>query len=308
MSGSSRRTKSKGKTGPWQKSATPNLYRFRPSGTYFARARVGGKLIRQSLDTSTYSVAVLRLNDLLKEHRARAGVTEAAADGLMTFRQAAETMMQQVDANPSVKSSTRVCRKRCLSALLRSWPGLAESDARRITARQCEEWAARVATSYSPTMYNNTVGTLRARLSAPWKGAELQWGSNPTRQLSFQPVAAEGGVEVMKRLEHLGDKGPLCGSASEQAAMQMNTEKVPKPSDVDADPAQTWGRLSLDMKRTKQAMSRSTGALVAACWQRSSVATREIPPGVRRRTTCRPRGQGKAGGEVGGVRSTVEAG
>lgn len=112
----------------------------------------------------------------------------------------------------------------------------------------------------------------------------------------------------MKRLEHLGDKGPLCGSASEQAAMQMNTEKVPKPTDVDADPAQTWGRLPLGMKRTKQAMSRSTGALVAACWQSSSVATPEIPPGVRRRTTCRPRGQGKAGGEVGGVRSTVEAG
>ncbi len=45
-------------------------------------------------------------------------------------------------------------------------------------------------------------------------------------------------MEAMKCLKHLGDKGPLCGSASEQAVMQMNTEKVPKPSDVDADPAQ----------------------------------------------------------------------
>ena len=74
-------------------------------------------------------------------------------------------------------------------------------------------------------------------------------------------------MEAMKCLKHLGAKGPFCGSASEQAAMQMNTEKVPKPSDVDADPAQTWGRLSSDMKRTKEAMSGSTGALVAACWQ-----------------------------------------
>jgi hypothetical protein len=31
-------------------------------------------------------------------------------------------------------------------------------------------------------------------LSAPCKGAELQWERNLTRQLSFQPVAAEGGV------------------------------------------------------------------------------------------------------------------
>ncbi len=40
--------------------------------------------------------------------------------------------------------------------------------------------------------------TLRACLSAPWKGAELQWESKPTRQLSLQPVAAEAGLEAMK--------------------------------------------------------------------------------------------------------------
>ena len=74
-------------------------------------------------------------------------------------------------------------------------------------------------------------------------------------------------MEVMKCLKHLGAKGPLCGSASEQAVMQMNSEKVPKPSAVDADPAQTWGRLSSSMKRTKRAIFESTGALVTACWQ-----------------------------------------
>lgn len=112
----------------------------------------------------------------------------------------------------------------------------------------------------------------------------------------------------MKRLEHLGAEGPTSGSASEQAVMQMNTEKVPKPPNVDADPAPIWGRLTPDMKRTKEAVTGSTGALVAACWQRSSVATREVPTGVRGRTTSRPRGLDKAGWEVGGVRSTVETG
>ena len=75
-------------------------------------------------------------------------------------------------------------------------------------------------------------------------------------------------MEVMKCLKHLGDKGPLCGSASEQAVMQMNIEKVPKPSDVDADPAQTWGRLPLESLRTKCGFFESTGALVTACWQK----------------------------------------
>ncbi len=91
--------------------------------------------------------------------------------------------------------------------------------------------------------------------------------ANPTRQLSFQPVAAEGGMEVMKCLKHLGVKGPDSGSASEQAVMQMNTEEVPKPSNVDADPAWTWGRLPSNTNRTKHAIFESTGALVTACLQ-----------------------------------------
>jgi hypothetical protein len=49
--------------------------------------------------------------------------------------------------------------------------------------------------------------------------------------------------------------------------MQMNTEQVPKPSNVDADPAQTWGRLPSDHQRARYAGSESTGALVRACWQ-----------------------------------------
>ena len=49
--------------------------------------------------------------------------------------------------------------------------------------------------------------------------------------------------------------------------MQMNIEKVPKPSNVDADPAETWGRLPLDRTRAKETLFRSTGALMTACWQ-----------------------------------------
>jgi len=47
----------------------------------------------------------------------------------------------------------------------------------------------------------------------------------------------------------------------------MNTEQVPKPSNVDADPVQTWGRLLSDSTRAKQALFGSTGALMTACWQ-----------------------------------------
>jgi len=152
------------------------------AGRYFARAKVGGKLIRQSLKTSTYSVAVLRLNDLLKENRGRVETNEAAKSGPLTVPQAADTLLQQVDdADPLVKPATRVYRRRCLDALVRSWPDLADTDVRRITPRQSQDWGAGFAHRYSPTMYNNTVGTLRMVMDVAVK-AGVRFG-NPANEV-----------------------------------------------------------------------------------------------------------------------------
>src|SRR5579859_1047126 len=57
----------------------------------------------------------------------------------------------------------------------------------------------------------------------------------------------------------------------------MNTEQVPKPSNVDADPAKTWGRLPSDSTRANQTLSGSTGALVTACWQLESCSNTGDP-------------------------------
>ena len=50
----------------WQKAQYSNLIRYVPSGTYYARLRVKGKLIRRSLKTDVLSVAKLRLSDFEK--------------------------------------------------------------------------------------------------------------------------------------------------------------------------------------------------------------------------------------------------
>ncbi len=47
------------------KAPVANLVRYKPSGIYFDRAKVGGKLIRQSLKTRVLSNAKLKLRDLL---------------------------------------------------------------------------------------------------------------------------------------------------------------------------------------------------------------------------------------------------
>ena len=53
----------------WVKTPYPNLIRYKPSGNYFGRVRVNGKLIRRSLETHVLSVAKLKLSDFLQDHR-----------------------------------------------------------------------------------------------------------------------------------------------------------------------------------------------------------------------------------------------
>ncbi len=53
----------------WQKTQYSNLIRYVPSGTYFARLRVKGKLILKTLKTDVPSVAKLRLADSEKLER-----------------------------------------------------------------------------------------------------------------------------------------------------------------------------------------------------------------------------------------------
>jgi hypothetical protein len=44
------------------KTPYPNLIRYKPSGNYFGRVRVNGKLIRRSLETHVLTVAKLKLS------------------------------------------------------------------------------------------------------------------------------------------------------------------------------------------------------------------------------------------------------
>ena len=61
----------------WAKTPVANLLRYHSSGVYFARVRVAGKLIRQSLKTNVFSVAKIRLADLTQEQRKAAEASYA---------------------------------------------------------------------------------------------------------------------------------------------------------------------------------------------------------------------------------------
>lgn len=70
--------------------------------------------------------------------------------------------------------------------ILKSWPGLAELDVRKITERDCEQWLSRYQKHYAPSVVNNSIGTLKAIFEVAIKaGARFD---NPTIRLQRAKV------------------------------------------------------------------------------------------------------------------------
>src|SRR6266567_7840913 len=166
----------------WESTTVQNLIRYRPSGTYFARFKVGGKLVRQSLETAVFSVAKQRLPDKIRDYRSRHESVKAFAGGKMTIGDAVEVYRGKVRANASLKPRSKDYREMTLDFIQRSWPSLFETDVRKISERDCENWLTRFQQQYAPTVVNNSIGTLRAVFEeAISTGARF---NNPTSRLS----------------------------------------------------------------------------------------------------------------------------
>jgi integrase len=147
-------------TKTWERTRLQNLVRHK-SGRYYARAFAGGKEVWKSLKTSHFSVAQAKLAEFLKEHRERVSNSNGEVSAKMTFGEAAAIHCRNLDDNLSIKPRTRDYWRECLAALQKSWPGLSETEIRKITQADCKKWASARAKKASPTRYNNTVSVLR---------------------------------------------------------------------------------------------------------------------------------------------------
>ena len=184
----------------WQTTAVQNLVRYRPSGTYFARFRVGGKLVWKSLKTATFSVAKQRLPDTLREHRSKLEVFAAFADGKMTVSDAADVYLHKVRASVSLKPRSKDYREMMIDFLRRSWPSLFATDVRKVTQRDCEAWLSRYQQQYAPSVVNNSIGTLRATFDQAIRtGARF---NNPASGLSRMKIRQKR-LELPSREEFL---------------------------------------------------------------------------------------------------------
>ncbi len=166
-----------------------NLVRYRPSGTYYARFRVGGKLVWKSLETPVFSVAKQRLPDTIRAHRANGESARALAIGKMTVKDAAGVLLAKIRANVSLKPRSKYYRELIIGFIRRSWPTLFETDVRKVSERDCQDWLVRHQQQYAPTVVNASIGTLREIFAeAVNAGARF---NNPAADLSRVKLRAK---------------------------------------------------------------------------------------------------------------------
>lgn len=138
------------------------MIRYVPSGTYYARFKVGGKLVRKSLKTNVLSVAKLRLGDLLKERRVDHQATTRVRSGKMTFKNAIRIHREAVETDSSLKPNTRLYWQKILEFIEKSWPEALSMDVRRFTEPELRTWFSRYAAQYAPSVVNNSISAMRA--------------------------------------------------------------------------------------------------------------------------------------------------
>lgn len=175
--------------GEWQKTSFANLVRYVPSGSYFARIRVGGKLIRQSLKTKVLSVAKLRLGDFEKQERSNLEAQAELEEGNAAFRDLVKLWRERMAADHSIKPRTKTYYEERLTALLKSWPGLSAMEVRKVSAHDCQQWSGNYVKQASPSNFNNTVGLLRRMFDLAIEHG-LRYG-NPTADLKRVRVRAK---------------------------------------------------------------------------------------------------------------------
>jgi len=170
------------KDGQWRSfPKVPHLLQYVRNGNYYARIKVNGKIIRESLKTGVWTTAKLRLTDFLRRHQEARGTVAPP-----TFSEAVESFKRDLENNSAIKPQSKQYRLWCLQKLERSWPGLVDLRLDQITEDACKEWAAKLQKEIACHYYNNTIGTLKQVIQAGIRAHKQNKGvpfGNPAEDL-----------------------------------------------------------------------------------------------------------------------------
>jgi len=146
-------TVQKEQLGPFEK-VGECLYRYRPSGVYYARIESGGKEIRRSLKTSDRHAAKSALGDLRKE----LGHLDLSA-GRIALKDLCERFMKTVQhQKPSTVEGKRLVTDR----MKERWPGGAEVQVRDVRPSAIQQFLGTEASRGGKSLYNHHVFVVRA--------------------------------------------------------------------------------------------------------------------------------------------------
>jgi integrase len=177
-----KRIDSLSKDGKWRSfPKVPNLLQYVSSENYYARIKVNGKLIRQSLGTDVWSTAKLRLVDFLKEKQELRGTIPVPS-----FTEAVEIFKSDLEKNSRIKPQSKKYRLWCLQKIQRSWPALWELRLDQISVESYQEWSTKLSTEIAAHYFNNTIATLKQVIDAGIADYERQGGKglkNPAAKL-----------------------------------------------------------------------------------------------------------------------------
>jgi len=137
------------------------LYLRQPIGVYYVRLYAHGKTKWVSLKTRSKSVARIELAKRLQSHYAVQDAEHATRKGSATVGELAAIYLHEIDLDTDLKPTSKEYRHKTVKYLLRSWPELNERIPAKITEAECRHWAAQYHKSFSETLYNNTVDSLR---------------------------------------------------------------------------------------------------------------------------------------------------
>lgn len=174
------------KTAPnWINTSTQYIIRYAPSGTYYLRKRIAGKLVRKSLKTQTISVAKLRLPVEIARLSAQLGAVSQS--GSATLLDCFAAVVNRVDTNPNLMKRSKEYRRftlKLLQPFIQSLPAT-----RSFTRLRCEEWFSEVKARFSPTLCNNLLGSLRLVVAEALSSGLLT--SDPTIGIKRAKIVAK---------------------------------------------------------------------------------------------------------------------
>ena len=139
------------------KKVSTNLFRDKPTGTYYIVKRLNGKQIKESLNTTDKALASLRLHDRLATLPTATGRTDA------TWAEIEQLYLENYLPSKNLKPRSIKDRRSNLKTIRKLWVDLPTLKIRAIKPSDCEGWLARrlAQPHHSEQRINNELGALK---------------------------------------------------------------------------------------------------------------------------------------------------